>query len=233
MHCKTRRWRGHRWCAALVGLAAMSALLLGACSGGAEDGDPTPTAAEDHGVPVASHAPSKASASGFAYDPPVPAQTFTLTGVDGAPASLEDYRGHVVAVYFGYTFCPDMCPLTLGTYKAALERLPDDLADDVRVLMVTVDPERDSPEVLGRYLGLFGESFEGFTGTQAEIDATLKSWGLEVEREEPDEFGQYAVAHPLESWVLDREGRLRLKVSHVTGIDALVADLQTLIERGN
>jgi protein SCO1 len=220
----------------MVGAVAAAALLLGACAVGSDDDTsataPAPMATMDHGVPVASHAPSRVADSGFAYDPPVPARSFTLTGMDGEPASLDDFRGQVVAIYFGYTFCPDMCPLTLGTYKAALARLPEEAAADLRVLLVSVDPARDTPEVLARYMPLFGEAFVGVTGTQDEVDAVLASWGLEVVREEPDESGRYAVAHPLESWVVDRDGRLRLKVSHYTGIDALVADLQSLIEEG-
>ena len=233
MHGNTRRRRARRWGLALPGVVIASALLLAACgdTGGDAATEASTQAPSSHAP--SSHAPSTVAESGLAYEPPVAAQPFTLTGMDGEAVSLADFRGQVVAIYFGYTHCPDMCPLTLGTYKAALSRLPEGRDEDVQVLMLTVDPARDTPEVLGRYMALFRDDFIGLTGSQADVDAVLASWGIEVLRTEPNEFGAYEVEHPVDSWVLDRDGRLRLKVSHMTGIDALVADLQSLLEEGN
>ena len=214
-----------RWALAALGVSAL--LVAGGCASG--EGD----AARDAGSPIgASAAPGTLGASGVLYQPPIPVEGFTLTGPDGGRVSLAGLRGQVVALYFGYTHCPDMCPLTLGTYKAALERLPAEVSDQVRVVMVSVDPDRDTPEILSRYMALFGEDFMGLTGSVATIDAVLANWDIEIARGTPGESGSYTVEHPADSWVLDQEGRLRLKVAHMTGVDALAADLQTIVEEG-
>jgi len=208
-----------------LSLSVALAMVSGCAADDSDDRVATPP-------PDATSASRTLGASGTLFEPPPSAVDFTLTGPDQAPISLSDYRGEVVAIYFGYTFCPDICPLTLGTYKAALERLPEDVRDQMNVVMVTVDPERDSPEVLERYMAVFGEQFVGLTGTIDEVDAVLASWDIEIEREPPVAGSLHTVDHPAASWVVDREGRLRLEVSHLTGTDALVADLTTILEEG-
>ena len=171
-------------------------------------------------------------ASGTLFQPPPPAAGFTLTGEDGQSVSLSDFRGEVVALYFGYTHCPDVCPLTLGTYKAALDRLPPEVSDQINVIMVSVDPERDTPEVMGRYMDLFNPRFIGLSGSLNEVDAVLAAWDIQVTRGTPDDIGAYEVDHPAASWIVDQEGRLRIKVAHMTGTDALAADLKSIVEEG-
>lgn len=211
---------------------AVAALVLGACASG--DGSPdagTTTSAGESagGVGLA----GVLGGSGTLFEPPPPAADFTLTDEDGNRVLLADFRGEVLAIYFGYTHCPDVCPLTLGTYKAALERLPVDVSEQVKVLLISVDPDRDTPEVLKRYTDLFGAPFVGVTGSLEEVDDVLASWGIDIERGTPNEHGSYAVDHPAASWIVDQEGRLRVKVAHMTGTDALAADLQAIVEEGN
>lgn len=217
---------------ALAAFALVASVVLTACS---EDGDATGTNGEGTTAPSTAGGVTSSTelgASGTLFRPPPPASSFTLTGEEGEPVSLADFRGEVVAVYFGYTHCPDICPLTLGTYKAALDRLPAEVSEQVNVVMVSVDPERDTPEVLGRYMNLFNERFIGLTGTLDEVDEVLASWDIQITRGTPDDIGAYEVDHPAASWIVDQEGRLRVKVAHMTGTDALAADIKSIVEEG-
>ncbi|MGE3961961.1 MAG: SCO family protein [Dehalococcoidia bacterium] len=212
----------------LAAFAIAASVSLAACSEDATSEESSGDASTSGGVTSA----TELGASGTLFQPPPSAAGFTLTGEDGQPVSLSDFRGEVVALYFGYTHCPDVCPLTLGTYKAALDRLPAEIAEQVNVVMISVDPERDTPEVLGRYMNLFNERFMGVTGAVEEIDAVLASWDIQITRGTPDDIGAYEVDHPAASWIIDQEGRLRVKVAHMTGTDALAADLKSIVEEG-
>ena len=107
-------------------------------------------------------------------DKPVP--DFTLNSADG-PVSLSDFAGKYVFLYFGYTFCPDICPGTLSNLAAVRKELGDD-ADKMQVIMVSVDPQRDTPEVLAKYTQHFDPTFIGLTGTKEEIDAAGEPLGI-------------------------------------------------------
>lgn len=213
----------------LAAFALVASVGLAACS---EDGDATGETVSDASTSGGVTTSTELGASGTLFQPPPPAVGFTLTGEGGEPVSLSDFRGEVVALYFGYTHCPDVCPLTLGTYKAALDRLPAEVSEQVNVIMISVDPERDTPEVLGRYMNLFNERFMGVTGSLEEIDALLAAWDIQITRGTPDDIGAYEVDHPAASWIVDQEGRLRVKVAHMTGTDALAADLKSIVEEG-
>lgn len=114
---------------------------------------------------------------GTALTPPMPERPFTLESVDG-PVALSELRGDVVLLFFGYTNCPDICPLTLARIAQAYGTLQPDEADEVRVVMISVDPERDSPERLARYVAGFDDSFIGLTGTRAEIETIAGDYGI-------------------------------------------------------
>lgn len=187
----------------LAAFVLLTTAVLTACS---EDGDAS--VGEGTTSPSIGGVTSSTvlGASGTLFQPPPPASGFTLTDEDGEPVSLSDFRGEVVALYFGYTHCPDVCPLTLGTYKAALERLPPEVSEQVNVVLLSVDPERDTPEVLARYTSLFSDRFLGVTGPLEEVDAVLAAWDIEITRGTPDDIGAYEVDHPAASWIVDREG---------------------------
>ena len=106
------------------------------------------------------------------------------------------------------------------------------MSDQINVIMVSVDPERDTPEVMGRYMDLFNPRFIGLSGSLNEVDAVLAAWDIQVTRGTPDDIGAYEVDHPAASWIVDQEGRLRIKVAHMTGTDALAADLKSIVEEG-
>jgi protein SCO1/2 len=155
--------------------------------------------------------------------PPVDLLTST-----GARASLTDFEGRVVVLYFGYTFCPDVCPTTLSTLDKALDRL-DSSAEDVQVIMVTVDPQRDTPEVLGEYLGYFDERFLGMTGTEAEIAAVATVYGVFFEAHEGSVDTGYLVDHTASIMVVDRDGYLKLVLPTEATVDQVVSDLEYLL----
>jgi protein SCO1/2 len=155
---------------------------------------------------------------------------FTLMTHDGEAAQLSDFRGQIVVLYFGYTYCPDVCPTTLATMADAMDSLKPADRDQVQVLMVTVDPDRDSPEVLADYLAHFDPAFLGLTGTADEIAQAAEALGVYYEKGEGSVASGYLVDHTATTSVLDREGRLRLLFPFGTPADDVAADLQQLIQ---
>jgi protein SCO1/2 len=140
---------------------------------------------------------------GTALAEPVQVGELELTSHRGERVALSDFRGKLTLVFFGFTNCPDVCPLTLGR----LAKLYRDLGepDDVQVVMVTVDPEHDTPEVLGRYLGQFHEAFVGLTGTPAEIANAARTFFVGYR-----DLGERDFLHTDSVALLDRQGRMRL-----------------------
>jgi len=165
------------------------------------------------------------------YDPAETMPDFTLTAQDGTPFTLSEQRGEVVALYFGYTHCPDVCPLTLSNLARVRNGLPEDLRDDLQVVMVTVDPTRDTVEVMADYVPVFDASFIGISGTPAEVERVLGSWRIPVELGEPDAAGNYAVGHPAYTLILDREGRRLLKMNQIITFEQMAADLRAVLEQ--
>lgn len=165
-------------------------------------------------------------------DPPTPVPDFVLVAPDGARTALSDFRGRFVVVYFGYTHCPDVCPTTVGTFAAAFDQLPAQVRDRYRFVMVTVDPARDTPEIMGRYVAHFDPEFIGLSGSPAEIDQLISAWNLPVECGEVQADGSYSVGHPASAWVLDMQGRERLHVSFTATPEEVAADLQLLARKG-
>lgn len=157
-----------------------------------------------------------------------PVTNFTLTGPDEQSVSLVDFRGKVVMIYFGYTFCPDVCPATMVELRDAMDILGN-RREDVQVLMITVDPERDTTEVLEEYLAHFDESFIGLTGTPDELIAVTAPMGIFFERHEGSAASGYLVDHTATVAVLDKEGKLRLVYPFgITGAE-IAADLKYLV----
>jgi len=151
-----------------------------------------------------------------------------LTGHDGRPRSLADFRGKVVVVTFGYTHCPDVCPTTLADLASALRQLGAE-ARGVQVLFVTVDPKRDTPQLLREYVPAFHPDFIGLYG---DADATAKvARDFHVyAHERPDSTpGGYSVDHSAQIYVLDRQGRMRLLLAPGTRPASIVSDLRVLL----
>jgi len=155
-------------------------------------------------------------------------KVLALTGHDGRPRTLADFRGKLVVLSFGYTHCPDICPTTLADTAAALKSLGAD-ASRVQVLFVTVDPERDTSAVLAQYVPAFNPDFLGLTGDAASIERTAKEFKIFYEKRAGAAPGAYTVDHSAQSYVLDTEGRLRLVERHERIAQDLAEDLRTLL----
>lgn len=165
----------------------------------------------------------------FAYEDPQRMPDIRLTDPQGAPFVLSEQSAPVTLVYFGYTHCPDVCPLTLGELSRALEAMPEARRDDVRVLFVTVDPERDTPEVMGRYITHFDDSFVALSGAPEDVQRVLSEWAIPVDRA-PAGDGSYFVSHPAGVNVLDGDRRLRLLISTTVSSEDIAHDLQLLLD---
>ena len=152
---------------------------------------------------------------------------FTLNDQNGKTRTLADFRGKVVVVFFGYTRCPDVCPTTLAELKVAKEQLGEDGAR-LQVLFITVDPERDTREVLANYVPAFDPSFLGLYGDAAATARVAKEFKVFYRKAPGKTPGSYSMDHTAGSYVFDRRGRLRLFVRH-GNVPNLVADLKTLL----
>lgn len=161
------------------------------------------------------------------FEPPRQAPDFTLQGSNGAPLSIGAQRGKVVALGFGYTSCPDVCPTTLADLAKARRKLG--APADFQVIYVTVDPERDSPPVLGKYLGAFDASFLGATGTPAELAQVRKAYGITTSR--VASALTYYVHHSSYVYLVDRSGRLVAMMPFGTPVDDMVHDVKALLAR--
>ena len=153
---------------------------------------------------------------------------FALTDHTGKARTLADFRGKVVALFFGYTQCPDVCPTTLATLAEAKKRLGPD-GDKVQVLFVTVDPDRDKPELLLPYVTAFDPSFLGLYG-DAEATARVAKEFKVLYQKQPGATPQtYTMDHSAGTFVFDAQGRLRLYAGHGQDAEFLAHDLRELL----
>lgn len=161
----------------------------------------------------------------------MPDLDFRLTDDQGKPVSGKDYRGKVVLLYFGYTHCPDVCPLTLAQLHVVMQRLGP-LADNMRILFVSVDPARDTPEIMHAYVNAFDPRAIGLTGSAGDIEALSKRYRSAFTREPDKGDGNYEVSHSSAIYVFDREGKARLLSTPNNPQSDMVHDLHLLIEPG-
>ena len=160
------------------------------------------------------------------FSPPRAAPDFSLQGSDGQPLNLSRYRGKVVALGFGFTFCPSVCPTTLATLAQARRKLGSSAAD-VQVVYVTVDPERDNAARMKEYLAAFDPTFVGGTGTAERLAAVRKDYGVFAEKKGNGK--DYQVAHSSFTYLIDRSGSLRALMPYGQGPDDYAHDLRILL----
>ncbi len=158
----------------------------------------------------------------------MPPLEFALTGPSGAKMTAADVRGNTILLYFGYTNCPDACPTTLAKLTQALQRLGP-AADSVRVLFVSVDPKRDSVQLLERYASNFSTRIVGLTGTDDQLTTLTKRYRVAYRRDAPDAHGNYAVYHSSAVFIFDRDGNARLLAEPAETSNQLAEDLRSVM----
>jgi protein SCO1/2 len=166
---------------------------------------------------------------GIVSQSPPHAADFTLTSHTGRPVSLGDFQGKLVLLYFGYTFCPGICPTTLAEVAQALQTLGPKETEKVQVLMISVDPERDTPARLAGYLAHFSASFLGLTGTPDEIATAAASYGIYYKKYEGTPENGYVVDHTSMVIVVDEKGFVQLLFPFGTPAQAMADDLAALL----
>lgn len=152
---------------------------------------------------------------------------FTLTGHDGKRHDLTEFKGKAVALFFGYTHCPDVCPTTMLEFAQASKLLGAD-ADRLQVLFVSVDPLRDTPSLLAGYVPHFDKRFLGLTGTVAEVAAVTRQYKI-VAQQQPVKEGGYTVDHSAGSYLFDPQGKLRVYVPYGTPAADIAHDVKALL----
>lgn len=153
---------------------------------------------------------------------------FELPDHTGKITRLVDFRGKVVIVFFGFTNCPDVCPTTLSTLAETMKRIGPDAAA-LQVLMITVDPERDSRDIMSRYVPSFDPRFIGLVPSEEQLKRVAERFKVVYIRNKPSASGFYSVDHTAAAFVFDRENRVRLYVPHEMGIDDRIEDLRKLL----
>jgi protein SCO1/2 len=154
---------------------------------------------------------------------------FELTDFNGTRRTLADFRGKLVLLFFGFTSCADICPTTMAKLGEVMRLLGAD-ADRVQGLFVTVDPKRDTPQVLAQYVPAFYPAFLGLYGTEPETAAAAKEFKVYFQAQKPDASGFYTVDHSGPVYALDRHGKLRLFIKPEMNADSVVRDLRILLK---
>ena len=157
------------------------------------------------------------------------AKGFTLKDANGATRTLADFKGKVVVLFFGYAQCPDVCPTTMTEMTQVKQQLGAD-AGKLQVVFVTVDPERDTPEVMKAYMGAFDPSFVALIPTPEQLTAVAKDFKIYYKKSEGKTPTSYSMDHSAASYVYDPEGRLRLYARYGQGVAPMVADVKSLLQ---
>jgi len=162
------------------------------------------------------------------FSPPRQAPDFSLSGSNGSELKLRSYRGKVVVLAFGFTSCPDVCPITLATLAQARKKLGAE-GNELQVVYITVDPERDDAERMRTYLASFDPTFIGGTGTAERLAAVRKEYGINATRQALGT--SYLYAHSSFTYLIDREGKLRALMPYGHSADDYVHDLRILMAK--
>ena len=157
-------------------------------------------------------------------------KNFTLTDQNGQPFTLSKQKGQVVLMFFGYTFCPDVCPMTLSTFVEVKKGLKEQ-AKDVKFVYVTVDPDRDTPERLKNHLVNFDPEFIGLTGDEDILEKVYNAYGVYHDRNDVEgSEGVYFMSHTSSIFIIDRSGKWRLLFNYGTSKEDMIHDIQLLLK---
>lgn len=158
------------------------------------------------------------------------ARSFDLTGHDGNRYTLDSFKGKVVLIFFGFTQCPDVCPTALSRFAAVAKALEGD-ADRLQVLFVSVDPERDTPELLKQYVPAFDSRFLGLYGNAETTARTAKEFKVVYQKQPGKTESTYTIDHSAGTYVFDKSGRVRLFLRHEASVEDIVHDLRILMKQ--
>ncbi len=173
--------------------------------------------------------PPRTQFRGSLLDPPLPAPDFSLAQADGTLFALSAQRGKIVLLFFGYTYCPDVCPTTLADLNAALKRLGRQ-SENIRVVFISVDPRRDTPQRAQSYASAFNPGFVGLSGDETELQSIWQAYGVyRLVRDEESRGKDYLVDHSARVYLIDPQGNLRLTYAFGTPVDDLVNDLRLVL----
>jgi len=156
------------------------------------------------------------------------AKDFLLKDADGKVRTMADFKGKAVVLFFGYAQCPDVCPTTMTEMAQVKQQLGKD-GDKLQVLFVTVDPARDTPEVMKAYMGAFDPNFVALIPTPDELVATAKDFKVYYKKVDGKTPTSYSMDHSAASFIYDPQGRLRLYARYGAGVPSMVSDLKTLL----
>jgi protein SCO1/2 len=180
-------------------------------------------------APFPSGAPDSSGAEGTIIEPPIALSDFTMPSSRGEPLSLSSFAGNPTVIFFGYTFCPDVCPLTLSEMKRVKEQLGAN-GERLNVVFISVDAERDTPEVLTRYVNSFDPTFVGLQGEEATLRRIGKEYGLYYARSEvQNTAASYLVDHSSASYLIDGAGQLRVVYPYGTEPEVIARGVQRLL----
>lgn len=166
---------------------------------------------------------------GSLIDPPIQAAGFQLVDQHQQPFRLEDQRGKVNLVFFGYTHCPDVCPITLSEYKQVKAQLKGK-ADHVNFIFITIDPERDTPEVLHEHIDKFDPAFYALSGEPDQLEQVWKDYLVFREEVDSGSAAGYLVDHTSRVYVVDKKGDWRMTYTFGTPVEDVVQDVAHLVE---
>ena len=167
---------------------------------------------------------------GTVISPPLPLTDFSLQTANNGRFRLSEQKGKIVLMFFGYTNCPDVCPITLATFKQAYERLGDD-AQMVRFVMISADPERDTPEKVAAYAARFNPEFVGLSGSLADLEPIWKELGVFVEKQDTGSAAGYLVSHTASVFVLDQDGSLLMTFPYGTSAMDMANDITQILKQ--
>ena len=203
-------------------MVVLAAALLAACGGA-----PSTTSSSS------TRETSAAAPSGEprnVVEPPKQLVDFEMPSNTGETVKLSDFRGKPVLLFFGYTHCPDYCPTTLGEFKQIKKQLGEQ-GDDVAYVFVSVDGERDTPEVLNRYVTTFDPSFVGLQGTSANLQPIAKDYGLYAKKNtEAGSAAGYLVDHTVVTYLIDKQGQLRVFYPFGVQPSTIANDVETMLK---
>ncbi|MYN12215.1 redoxin domain-containing protein [Pusillimonas sp. TS35] len=164
----------------------------------------------------------------------LPDLKFSLQGAGGKTYTQEDFKGRVVLMFFGYASCPDICPTTMAQLTQAMNELGEQAKKSTRILFISVDPHRDTPDVLQAYVDAFGGQALGLTGTEKQVADVARRYRVayQIAKPQPGSPEVYEVAHSRGVYFFDQEGRARFLAADSETVDVIKRGVQTLLQQG-